>query len=97
MMKLVWSEPALADRKAIFDYIEASDPQAASRMDTLFQEKAERLFRFPHMGRPGRVSRTRELVAHPNYVLHYDIVGDTIRVVAILHTSQMWPPPQSPV
>lgn len=42
-------------------------------------------------GRSGRVGRTRELVVHRRYIIIYDIRGDAIRVIRILHTARQWP------
>ena len=55
-------------------------------------EKAERLTDHPKIGRLGRMQNTRELVAHENYVLIYDIVGDTVRILRALHAAKQWPP-----
>lgn len=35
--------------------------------------------------------RTADLVVHPNYILIYDIAGDTIRTLRLLHAAQKWP------
>jgi hypothetical protein len=35
------------------------------------------------IGRAGRVSGSRELIVHPNYIVIYDIVGDTIRFLRL--------------
>ena len=86
-MKLSWTPEAIADRDAIFDYIEADNPAAAAALDELFSEKAERLTDHPKLGRPGRVEGTRELVVHENYILVYDIVGDLTRILRVLHAA----------
>jgi toxin ParE1/3/4 len=91
-VKLAWTPQALADRRAIYDYIEADNPRAALALDQLITKKAGRLINHPKMGRPGRVENTRELVAHRSYILVYDIAGDTVRVLRVLHTAQQWPP-----
>ncbi|WP_407702958.1 hypothetical protein [Thiorhodovibrio frisius] len=44
------------------------NPAAAVALDELFSEKAGRLIDFPNLGRHGRVSATRELVVHSNYI-----------------------------
>lgn len=44
------------------------------------------------MGRPGRRKGTRELVAHPSYLLIYDVSGRTIRILRVMHTARQWPP-----
>ncbi len=90
-MKLSWTPEAIADRDAIFDYIEADNPAAAAALDELFSEKAERLTDHPKLGRPGRVEGTRELVVHENYILVYDIVGDLTRILRVLHAARQWP------
>ena len=90
-MKLGWTPEAIADRDAIFDYIEADNPAAAAALDELFSEKAERLTDHPKLGRPGRVEGTRELVVHENYILVYDIVGDLTRILRVLHAARQWP------
>ena len=87
-MKLSWTPEAIADRDAIFDYIEADNPAAAAALDELFSEKAERLTDHPKLGRPGRVEGTRELVVHENYILVYDIVGDLTRILRVLHAAR---------
>ena len=89
-MKLSWTPEAIADRHAIFDYIEADNPATAAALDELFSEKAERLTDHPKLGRPGRVEGTRELVVHENYILVYDIVGDLTRILRVLHAARQW-------
>ena len=61
-MKLGWSQRALEDRRAIFDYIEMDDPRAAIRVDDRIRDAIWRLIEFPESGRPGRVAATRELI-----------------------------------
>lgn len=91
-MKLVWTEPALRDRQTIRAYIAEDTPAAALTLDELFEEKSSRLTDRPHLGRPGRVEGTRELVAHKNYILVYDINGQFVRVLRVLHAARQWPP-----
>ena len=93
-MKLFWTHEALDDRRAIYDYIETDNPSAALALDELFSEKPNRLVDHPGLGRPGRVAGTRELVAHQNYILIYDMAGDLVRVLRVLHAARQWPPAQ---
>jgi toxin ParE1/3/4 len=92
MRKLFWTLEATQDREEIYDYIEADSPAAALELDELFAEKAGRLGNYPGLGRPGRDPRTRELVVHQNYILVYDVVGDLVRVLRVLHAARQWPP-----
>ncbi|WP_312861665.1 type II toxin-antitoxin system RelE/ParE family toxin [Segnochrobactrum spirostomi] len=45
----------------------------------------------PGLGRPGRVSGTREWVVHPNYILVYDVGEDAIRIFRVLHAARFRP------
>jgi addiction module RelE/StbE family toxin len=91
-MQLEWSLFALADREAIFNYIEADSPRAAVAVDDRIQTRLEGLARFPEMGRAGRIVGTRELVvAGTPYIAAYCIFGDTVRILRVLHGAQQWP------
>lgn len=87
-MELLWTSEAIRDRDEIYDYIEIDNTVAALALDELFSEKAGRLVDHPDLGRPGRVTGTRELVAHHNFILIYDLVGDRVRVLRVLHTAR---------
>lgn len=91
-MDLFWTPEAIQDRDEIYDYIEADNPAAALVLDELFAEKAGRLVDHPELGRSGRIAGTRELVAHRNYILVYDLTGDLLRVLRVLHVARQWPP-----
>ena len=91
MMQLYWTSLALADREAIYDYIEADNPRSALSLDELFTEKVSRLVDHPSIGRLGRVPGTRELAAHQNYIIVYDVTADSIRILRILHAARQWP------
>jgi toxin ParE1/3/4 len=91
-MRLEWSVLAQADRDAIFDYIEADNPQAAAIVDERIREQVEGLARFPESGRPGRVEGTRELViVRTPYIAAYRIAGNTVRILRVLHGARCWP------
>lgn len=91
-MQLEWSIFAQTDREAIFDYIEADSPQAAIAVDDRIRQQVEGLIKFPEMGRPGRIEGTRELIIQRTpYIAAYRIVGETIRILRVLHGAQMWP------
>lgn len=91
-MKLVWAPFALADRNNIFDYIEASNPEAAADIDETIVEAARRLIEFPESGRPGRIPGTRELVIpRTPYIAAYVVTADRVRILRILHGAQLWP------
>jgi addiction module RelE/StbE family toxin len=90
-VNLVWTQQAAADRREIRAYIAKDNPAAALSLDALFTEKAERLIAHPALGRPGRQPGTRELVAHSHYILVYDVAGDLVRILRVMHTARQWP------
>ena len=45
----------------------------------------------PKLFKAGRVKNTREAVVHPNYVLVYEVSGNTVTILSVLHASQVWP------
>ena len=93
LVRLVWTRPASIDRKDIREYIAADNPAAALALDELISEKAARLADDPGLGRIGRIPGTRELVAHRNYVLVYDMADDQVRILRVLHAARQWPAP----
>lgn len=91
-MKLVWTPQAQQDRADVWDHIAADNPAAAAGIDELFSHAASRLTRHPMLGRPGRISGTRELIPHESYRLVYEIDGNTVWILTLVHTARQWPP-----
>lgn len=91
-MRVVWTPEAEQDRDDVWEYIAADNPAAAARMDELFSDAAVQLEYFPEWGRRGRIDGTRELIPHESYLLVYEIEGDTVWMLALVHTSRQWPP-----
>ena len=91
-MKLVWSAFALSDRDEIYDYIESESPRSAAMMDKRISESVELLLDFPESGRVGRVKGTREcVIPRSPYIAAYNVTGDIIRILRVLHGAQRWP------
>lgn len=91
-MKVVWTPEAEQDRDDIWAYIAADNPRAAARMDELFSSAAAWLADHPKLGRPGTISGTRELISHESHRLVYEIEGNTVWVLTLIHTARQWPP-----
>jgi addiction module RelE/StbE family toxin len=87
----VWTRLASQDRAQIRDYIAQDNVAAALSLDEQISENAHRLIEQPGIGRPGRVTGTREWVVHKNYVLVYDTTGDAVRILRLLHAARRWP------
>jgi len=60
-------------------------------MHAQIEESVAPTARYPDYGRPGRVPGTREIVAHPNYVVIYTIEAGQVVVLNVLHTRQEYP------
>lgn len=99
-MRVRWTDEALDDRTAIWEYLTERNPVAAIELDTRFSESAALLAEHPLMGVNGQIAGTRELVPHEHYRLIYqlDEERNTVWVVTLIHTARCWPPvsPDSP-
>ncbi len=91
-MRVVWTPEAQQDRVDVWEYIAADNPSAAARMDELFSDAAARLAEHPLLGRPGTIPGTRELIPHESYRLLYEINGETVWILTLVHTARQWPP-----
>jgi addiction module RelE/StbE family toxin len=91
-MKVFWASAAEQDRADILDFISQDNPLAAIRMDELFAEAAGCLAEYPNLGKPGLIAGTRELIPHESYRLVYEVQGETVWILALVHTARMWPP-----
>lgn len=94
-MKVRWTPEAERDRLTIWDYVAARDPDAALRIDRAFSDAVARLADFPMLGHEGTVAGTRELTPHRRYRLVYQIAGDTVWILVLIHTARQWPPEQA--
>ena len=92
-MKLVWSRQSLKDLVAVRAFIAQDDPKAAreivARIVSMVDEK---LPPHPHLGRPGRVAGTRELVVPGTpLIVPYRVKADSIEIARVYHTARRWP------
>ena len=90
-MSVTWRPRAVADLLAIVQHIAADNPDAAQALKDAIEGKAAGLAAHPKLYRQGRVNGTRELPAHPNYIVIYRIVGKTVEVLRVKHVAQKWP------
>ena len=91
-MTVVWSPRAIGHLAALRDYIARENPGAAARTATTLLAAVDRLAELPNLGRPGRVSGTRELVvAGTRCVIPYRVRGERLEIIAVFHGRQRWP------
>lgn len=91
-MRLIWTSHAKANLLEIVSYIGVDNPTAARKVRSRIEKLAAYLERQPFMGRPGAVPGTREAIPHPNYRLVYQVTGETVFILAVVHTARQWPP-----
>jgi len=91
MLPVVWLDSAVADLTAIITFIAGEDPSAARRLKNRLEAATLPLSEHPYLYPGGRVPGTRELVAHPNYVLVYRVAPAQIEIVSVLHSRQEYP------
>ena len=91
-MKLVWTARAKRELGDIIAYIWVDNPAAAKRVRSRIETTAAYLKSQPFMGRPGAVTGTREAIPHPGNRIVYQLTGETVFILSIVHTARQWPP-----
>ena len=91
-MRLRWTAIAAGHLESVYEYIARDNPSAADATIERVLSAAEVLEQHPHLGRKGRVSRTRELVVTGTPLLMaYRVKADQIEILSILHGARRWP------
>lgn len=91
-MIILWSPEAINDLALLRAYIAEDDPAAAQRVVLHIIGSIERLLSGQsHMGRPGRVPGTRELVVpRTPYIVPYRIRNNRLQVLRVYHGARKW-------
>ena len=87
-MKVFVREAAARDLDDIFDWISRDSPKAAAEIVRRISGRIDRLAisGLSHIGRPGLVEGTRELIEGPYIVVYVvDELAEEITVLAIVH------------
>lgn len=88
-MKLVWTEPAVNDLRAIHDYIGQDSLFYADQFVGRLVLAAEKLFDFPNMGRcvpESEAESIQELIFHTYRIIYR--VEDDVHILAVVHGSR---------
>ncbi len=100
MSPLRWTAPANADLLGIVEWLKAaSSTETAARIGRRILDTVENLAAFPHIGKPGRSSGTRELaIVGLPYLIVYSVepgiaASDPFQVVIlrVLHGAMFRP------
>jgi toxin ParE1/3/4 len=91
-MRVRWTRKALDNLDNAVEFIAADKPTAVAAVALKIWNTSQMLAEQPGMGRPGRVSGTRELVI-PGlpYILPYLEKDGTVFILRVMHTSMKWP------
>ena len=91
-MRVEWLRAAINNLDALAEYISRDNPVAAERTVAAIRSAVEDLERFPSLGRPGRISGTRELVVSGTpYIVPYRVRGDVVQLIRVFHAARKWP------
>ncbi|MCB2182239.1 MAG: type II toxin-antitoxin system RelE/ParE family toxin [Desulfobulbaceae bacterium] len=92
MRKIEWTSPALNDLTSAGEYISQDNPKPARRMASRVKEAVEHLREHPNLGRPGRLTDTKELVVSGTpLIVIYWIKSGGIQILRLLHHARRWP------
>jgi addiction module RelE/StbE family toxin len=91
-MKVVFSPQARDDLRDIVADVADENPDAARRLLKRIRSRIEELRDSAHIGRPGRVPGTRELVIPGTpYLAPYQVSGDALQILRVYHGARRWP------
>jgi plasmid stabilization system protein ParE len=90
-MKVILRDSALDDMEQIYAWISNDNPPLAAEMVARIRDRISLLEidALAHMGRPGLVAGTRELIEYP-YIIVYRVTDQRheVEVLAIFHGAQ---------
>lgn len=92
MLPVVWLDDSISDLADIITFVAGENPSAARRLKARLEAAPLPLTEHPYLYPVGRAPGTRELVAHPNYVIVYRVSSARIEIVNVLHARQEYPP-----
>ena len=88
-MRSRWTTEASDQLIGIVQHIQQENPTAALNVAQAVIGDIDRLETFPHLGRPGELKGTRELVSAP-YVVVYRVTSEAVEILHIWHGAQDW-------
>jgi toxin ParE1/3/4 len=88
-----WTTATLRDLEHIDNYIAQDNPAVSVDMTiSIVRVVQDQLCHHPHIGRMGRVHRTRELVVSGTlYIVPYRVKNGRIEVLRVFYGAQKWP------
>ena len=84
--RIRWLNIALNDLDESIEYLAQRNINAAHKLADRLWNSVQLLVNNPKMGRPGRISGTRELViGGTSYIIPYRIKDNEIQILRVLH------------
>jgi toxin ParE1/3/4 len=91
-VRVKWLRTALRNLEVEAEYIAQENPEAAARVVERVRDAVQKLADHPALGRPGRVSGTRDLVVTGTpYIVPYRVRGNVVEVLRVQHAARKWP------
>lgn len=91
-MTVKWLDDAIDDLQSLRDYIAEENPPAANYIAKHILHCVDLLSTQPQIGRPGRVSHTRELIiSNTPFIIPYRVKNNVIEILRVLHGAMQWP------
>lgn len=93
-MKVYWTQTAIENLSAIYNYVAQTSPQYASRLVDRITKRSEQITSFPLSGRTVPEIETPQIreVIEGSYRIIYYIKPEQIEVLAVIHGSQQITP-----
>lgn len=90
-MKIRFTQKARTNIDSLYVYSQEHFPESAQMVLDTIERMIDNLVLFPDLGKSGRVEGTKELVMpHFPFFVSYEISGNFINILAILHQRQCW-------
>jgi len=91
-MEVKWLRKALLDLDKEADYIAEDDPRSARLVVQRIFQAVESLTSNPALGRPGRITGTRELIVpKTRYIVPYRVRANRVEILRLFHSSRKLP------
>ena len=91
MLPIRWNAATLDRFDELIAQIARLNPPAAEALRDRIKLSVLPLSEHPCLFRQGRVPGTREVVAHPNYIVVHRALRDCIEITNVLHARQQYP------
>jgi toxin ParE1/3/4 len=92
-MRIGYATPAKQDLIEIQDFIARDNPRVAFEVVQRIRDQVALLASPPRLGRPGRLSGTRELsISRTPFFVVYRVQRRRVEVLAVIHGRRQWPP-----